>query len=112
MKSPFGLPREPVRIEDDSDSEDDGAIEPVVVFPGQSIRKASPAADGPSRDAGASMAGGFRLFDAPLDRVQQAAAAAGRPFAAPGSQQAADPGETERALREALDKLQRMSGAG
>lgn len=112
MKSPFGLPREPVRIEDDSDEGDEGAIEPVVVFPGQSIRKASPAADGPSRDAGSSTPGGFRLFDAPLDRVQQAAAAGGRPFAAPGSQQAADPGETERALREALEKLQKMSGVG
>lgn len=110
MKGPFGLPREPVRIEDDIDG--DGAIEPVVVFPGQAIRKASPAPDGPSRDAGSSMAGGVRLFDAPLERVQQAAATGGRPFAAPGSQQAADPGKTERALREALEKLQKMSGVG
>ena len=112
MKSPFGLPREPVRIEDESDSDHDGAIEPVVVFPGQAIRKASPAIDGPSRDAGSSMASGLRLFDAPLQRAQQAAAAGARSFAAPGSQQAADPGETERALREALEKLQKMSGVG
>ena len=83
-----------------------------MVFPGQTIRKASPAIDGPTRDAGSSMPGGFRLFDAPLDRAQQAAAIGGRPFAAPGSQQAAEPGETERALRDALEKLQKMSGVG
>lgn len=65
----------------DDDEGDADAGEPVVVFPGQSARP----------------------FDAPMQRAEHPAAATPRP--------ATDPGATERALREALEKLQRMSGA-
>ncbi|QDM40955.1 hypothetical protein [Altererythrobacter sp. TH136] len=98
MKSPFGLPREPVRIEDEAAADDDG-IEPVVMFPGQTVHELTPA---PLTAAG-------RPFDAPLQRAQ---AAVGRvSFGQPGGPATRDPGETERALREALEKLQRLSGA-
>lgn len=101
MKSPFGVGREFVRIEEE-DADEDVAPEAVVTFPGQAPQATAPA---PS--------GGPRPFDAPLGTA---------PFAQPGSplaralptmpaQKPADPAETERALREALDKLQRMSGA-
>ncbi|ANY18869.1 hypothetical protein A6F68_00334 [Tsuneonella dongtanensis] len=100
MKSPFGLPREAARVEDDPE-ELDAAIEPVVVFPGQATRRAMPAADGPARDATPAS---IRPFDAPADRVAVSSAS-------PRSAAPANPGETERALREALEKLQRMSGA-
>lgn len=106
MKSPFGAPREPIRIEDEP--EDEGE-EPVVVFPGQAVRRATPAGDGPARDVlAASLSAGPRPFDAPLARAEQAAAHASAPHF---SAVRGDPGETERALREALEKLQRMSGA-
>ena len=106
MKSPFGTPRESIRIDDEP--EDEGE-EPVVMFPGQAVRRAAPAGDGPARDVlAASLSAGPRPFDAPLARAEQAAAHASAPqFSA----SRADPGETERALREALEKLQRMSGA-
>lgn len=94
MKSPFGLPREPVRIEEEAGDE---GVEPVVVFPGQS-----------ARDPFAQSAPVARPFDAPLDR-------AGADGGAHGLQAAPRPamqcGDTERALREALEKLQRLSGA-
>lgn len=104
MKSPFGVGREFVRIEDEDDADEEVAPEAVVTFPGQAPQVTA-SAPAPS--------GGSRPFDAP-----QGAA----PFAQPGSplfralptmpaQKPADPAETERALREALDKLQRMSGA-
>jgi hypothetical protein len=96
MKSPFGTPREAVRIDDDEG--DDGAIEPVVVFPGQHQRRAAPAADGPSRDPSE---GYVRPFDAPPPPARSWPAAQGHP----------EPGETEQALRDALEKLQKMSGA-
>lgn len=105
MKGRFAAPQPFVRIEDD---EPVAAEEPVVVFPGQENRRAEPASDGPSRDpldAGswhAPAATPMRPFDAP----SQATAAGARPA------QPANSGETERALREALEKLQRMSGAG
>ena len=106
MKSPFGAPRESIRIDDEP--EDEGE-EPVVVFPGQAVRRAAPAGDGPARDVlAASLSAGPRPFDAPLARAEQAAAHASAPHF---SATRADPGETERALREALEKLQRMSGA-
>jgi len=111
MKSPFGLSREPVRIDDFAEDEGD---EPVVVFPGQAARRASPAADGPARDAVASLAtpgSGSRPFDAPLARVEQAAATARVSFGQPAGHKPANPGDTERALRDALEKLQKMSGA-
>ncbi|MCT2557718.1 hypothetical protein N0B51_01855 [Tsuneonella sp. YG55] len=98
MKSPFGIQREPVRVEDDEPTGDAGeeeeeAIEPIVVFPGQAHRPAPPTATGP------------RPFDAPGVRAE---AATRGPATAPG--RAAPTDETERALRDALEKLQRMSG--
>jgi len=107
MKGPAGLPREPVRIEDELDDAADGLIEPVVVFPGQ-MRRAAPVIDGPGRDAaGASAVPGARPFDAPSVRAE----AAMNGFAGTQSSFAANSGDTERALREALEKLQKMSGA-
>ncbi|MCR2832476.1 hypothetical protein [Parerythrobacter lacustris] len=105
MKGRFGSPQPFVRIED----EESAAVqEPVVVFPGQENRRAEPASDGPSRDALSTptwppaVATTMRPFDAP----SEGSVAGARP-ASP-----ANAGETERALREALEKLQRMSGAG
>ena len=65
--------------------------EPVVVFPGQAARRAAPVAEVPARP-----------FDAPLQRAENSVGAVRHP--------SADPGATERALRDALEKLQRMSG--
>jgi hypothetical protein len=111
MKNPFGNLREPVRI-DDLD-EDDAGDEPVVVFPGQAARRASPAPDGPARDAAPGFGGAdsARPFDAPLARAHQAASLGRASFAAPAARKPSEPGETERALRDALEKLQKMSGA-
>ncbi|MDN3646729.1 hypothetical protein QWY75_11005 [Pontixanthobacter aestiaquae] len=104
MKSPFASGQEFVRVEDEDNF--DGPPEPAVVFPGAE-RNAAPAADGPTRDP-------------VLEAVPEAPAEAARPFDAPGQAPAggpgkqaepANPGETERALRDALEKLQRMSGA-
>ena len=91
MKSPFGLPREPVRIEDEDEGEASMIAEPVVVFPGQGTRESAPAPFG---------AATLRPFDGPAARAARPA-----PGAIPAS------ADTERALREALEKLQRMSGA-
>ncbi|MGN6499153.1 MAG: hypothetical protein ACTHKM_03290, partial [Tsuneonella sp.] len=110
MKSPLGAAREFVRIDDETDDSEDDAIQPVVVFPGQPVRRASPAADGPSRAP--FEAAPFRPFDGPAPGQ-----AASQPdFADPAMPtrppaMRADPRETERSLREALEKLQRMSGA-
>ena len=110
MKSPFASGQEFVRVEDSDYDTEDAPVEPAVVFPG-SDRKAAPAIDGPSRDP---MMGA----NAPAEPAGESAAA--RPFDAPGQHPAhgpatasenPNPGETERALREALEKLQRMSGA-
>ncbi len=100
MKTPPATPNEFVRIEEEADG---GEIEPVVVFPGQETARAD-------------------TDSAPREPAKPQAfppSAAARPFDAPGSRPAdgaeknaaADAGETERALREALEKLQRMSGA-
>lgn len=102
MKSPFGAGREFVRIEDEDDetANADAVQDAVVTFPG----------DQPAVPTGFD---GARPFDAPQGPA---------PFAQPGSplaravpttpaQRPADPAETERALRDALEKLQRMSGA-
>ena len=78
MKGSRGGAREMTELDDD----DAGA----VVFPGHENRRATPAADGPSRDAGGP---------------------AGRAFA----QRPADGDSTEAALRDALAKLQKLSGA-
>lgn len=95
MKAGFAPSREYVRIEDDEPV--DGAIEPVVVFPGTAQQgRAAPAPDGPTRDP------------------SEAAPFARPPFAPPQAQragQASDPTATEAALRDALARLQHMSGA-
>jgi hypothetical protein len=85
MNNPFRAPTEFVRIEEPEPEE--GAIEPAVVFPGETPGEAATAAPKPEA----------RPFDAPANT------------AAPRSRP--DPGETERALRSALATLQRMSGA-
>jgi hypothetical protein len=92
--------REFVRIED---AEDNDLPEPVVVFPGQEDRRATPAADGPAREAGAPPAPPQRRpFDAPAGDAEGAGTARREPL---------DEAQAERALREALQKLQRLSGA-
>lgn len=106
MKSGFAPSDDFVRIEDDD--ENHGVVEPVVVFPGQNDRQAAPAADGPARDpfpangqdgaAPVEQGPASRPFDAPAGAQQ------GRPRNQGNSE------ETEQALREALEKLQRMSG--
>lgn len=78
--------REFVRIDEDEAAEE--AIEPVVVFPGQDQRRATPAAENSPEFAET------RPFDSPR---------AGR--------QPVDQAQAERALRDALHKLQRLSGA-
>ncbi|WP_284124082.1 hypothetical protein [Parerythrobacter aestuarii] len=98
MKSPLGMQREFVRVEDEDDAGDSlgsDAPEPVVVFPGQ---------EGGKQAAGNQP----RPFDAP-----PAGPNGGLMRASPTTpaQKPVDPAETERALREALEKLQRMSGA-
>ncbi len=99
MRGRIGANRDAVRI--DLPDQHDG-IEPVVVFPGQEPRRAVPASDGPTRDA------------APPSQPDLARPA---PFASPQAQSpqagAALPRSdaTEAALREALAKLQRLSGA-
>lgn len=107
MKSPFGLPRERIEIEIDNGDEDEGDdVEPVVVFPGQAVRRAAPAADGTARDA-MFHAATPRPFDAPMLRADALANGA----AAPAAQRPRSD-NTEQALRDALDKLQKMSGLG
>lgn len=104
MKSPFASGQEFVRIDDD-DQPADGSVQPAVVFPGAE-RKAAPASDGPTRDpifgGGPDIQPAPRRFDAPGQSPINRAA---------GQAPKASPGETERALKEALEKLQRMSGA-
>lgn len=91
MRSTLGDSRETVRFDDEPAH---AGFEPVVIFPGQETRRAAPAADGPARDAGAPFA---------LDFSRPG------PFAAPAAR-ASDPAATEAALRDALAKLQRISG--
>ena len=100
-----GSTREFVRIEED-ESDQNAVPEPVVVFPGQDDRRAAPAADGTPREPIMEKPSGanrpkLRAFDAPSDGVTRPSRAA----------EPAEANETERALREALEKLQRMSGA-
>lgn len=106
MRRSIDQSRERVRIEDEAgDGSDDEEIEPVVVFPGQAERRAKPAPDGPSRDATAEPRR-VRPFDAPAEDGSSKGAV---PETPPARRPA--PQETEKALREALEKLQRMSGA-
>lgn len=95
MKSPFGL-RETVRFGDEEDQTEDLAIEPVAVFRSQTAHRN--ASDSEGRVFGTA---GARPFDGPAGRFQ----------AKSGSSPAANAGTTEQALRDALEKLQRMSGA-
>ena len=70
--------REFVRIED---AEDNDLPEPVVVFPGQEDRRATPAADGPAREAGAPPAPPQRRpFDAPAGDAEGAGTARREPL--------------------------------
>ncbi len=120
LSRPVEIRQKYVRIDDTDD--DETAIEPVVVFPGQarpsgglfSGPAAQPAAFGPPvavPPIAAVPANGspVRRFDAPAaaTTADEGEATAG---AAPTS--APDPAETENALRGALANLQRMSGAG
>ena len=89
MKSALGAQREFVRIEDEEPQGQ--AFEPVVVFPGQQDRQTQPAFDTSAREP---------AFPAPNGNAPPRTAT-----------KPAEAGETERALREALEKLQRMSGA-
>ncbi len=100
-----------IRIED-ADDDETGAIEPVVIFPGQAGRQAlapMPSAgrdEAPAQDAGPT---------APSDEQPQST---GRLFDAPGPRlsgtaqpRAHNREDAEHALRSALATLQRMSGA-
>ena len=100
-----GSTREFVRIEE-NENDQNAVPEPVVVFPGQDDRRAVPAADGTPREPIMDKPDGairpkLRAFDAPSDGETRRDRVA----------EPADANETERALREALEKLQRMSGA-
>lgn len=94
MKAPLGGQREFIRIDEDDDTAGNAQPAQAVIFPGQ-------AGDRPD--------GTVRPFDAPASRP--ASGGNNRMPAAMPSQRAIDPVETERALRDALEKLQRMSGA-
>lgn len=101
MKSGFGPGREFVRIEDEDAPA--AGIEPVVVFPGTAQPgRAAPAPDGPSREPAAAAPFRRPPFAPPLSPAQHS----GHAFAQPADRQA-----TEAALRDALAKLQHMSGA-
>ena len=89
-----------VRI-DDPDDTAGAAIEPVVIFPGQTALVAPHGGATPA----SSHDGGFRRFDAP------ATAGQGLPVAAGNTPAAIDPAEAAQALRAALSNLQRISGA-
>ncbi len=91
-----------VRVDDEDDAAD-SLPEPVVVFPGQNENR-----QGESRPFSQEAQTPARMFDAPAEAAQ-----GGNPVPQPTTPPSApsDPTETERALREALEKLQRMSGA-
>jgi hypothetical protein len=118
VAKPAASRQEFVRIEEPE--LESAAIEPVVIFPGQTARQNFGQAatfDAPSpapsaipvaevaTTAPAVDAGPLRRFDAP------SSAAAGQAVAAQTSAPVQDSAETERALRAALATLQRMSGA-
>ena len=89
-----------VRIEEPATGAHD-APEPVVIFPGQAPHIAPILAAAPE----AEVDNAFRRFDAPSSAGQ------GQPVAATSAATTVDPAEAERALRAALNNLQRMSGA-
>lgn len=95
MKAGYNLARDAVRVDEDDAYE--GPAEPVVVFPGTAPQgRAVPAPDGPSRDPASAPAPAHSPFAAP---------------AAPRVGQPMDRNATEAALRDALARLQQMSGA-
>ncbi|MHA6332174.1 hypothetical protein ACXYL9_00705 [Qipengyuania sp. CAU 1752] len=104
MKRPLSGQPEFVRIDDEDDSaadQPDGSDvgpEPVVTFPGMGIGRVTP-----------EPASAMRPFDAPPEATPTGGLAPAVPTAPKNKQ--SDPAETEKALREALEKLQRMSGA-
>ena len=89
-----------VRIEEPMTGAHD-APEPVVIFPGQAPHRAPILAEAFEAEADNA----FRRFDAPSSAGQ------GQPVAATSAATTVDPAEAERALRAALNNLQRMSGA-
>ena len=89
-----------VRIEEPATDIYD-APEPVVIFPGQAPQMVPILATAPL----AAEDNAFRRFDAPSSAGQ------GQPVAATSAAATVDPVEAERALRAALNNLQRMSGA-
>lgn len=97
--APAPLRHEFIRIDDAdaADADPEYGAEPVVVFPGQSVRAAAPF----DRPAGLGLAG------SPLSAPGQAAPSAPLPSAA-----LPDPEEADRALRAALATLQRMTAKG
>lgn len=84
----------------DGDADGGGPFAPAAVFPGRDERRAAPAADGSPRDAeGSAPPAAARVFDAPPEAGVERRAGP------------VDEAQAERALREALQKLQRLSGA-
>lgn len=99
--APAPAPANPfVRVEEPED--DSLAVEPVVIFPGQTPHSPVPIAV-PS--SGNVDGGPFRRFDAP------ASAGSGQPIATNAAGTAMNSDEAGQALRAALANLQRMSGA-
>ncbi|MGB3754266.1 MAG: hypothetical protein WA954_10265 [Parerythrobacter sp.] len=89
-----------VRVDEQEDT--DGGDHPVVIFPGQEARAAKLASEVGKPDNFDPAAPLGRPFDSPNTALDNANPKAGA---------AEDPNDTERALRDALEKLQRMSGA-
>lgn len=104
MKRPLSGQDEFVRIEDEdnaaADQQDGSDVgpEPVVTFPGMGVGRVT--AEPPST---------MRPFDAPPEALPTGGLAPAVPTMP--KKKPSDPVETEKALREALEKLQRMSGA-
>ena len=91
-------------------AEQGSSIEPVVIFPGQAARVAAAqtSANGTGDGSEAVLATGpanFRRFDGPASVSQD------QSIAHDSGTTGQNPEETERALRAALNSLQRMSGA-
>lgn len=96
LKSPLSAGQEFVRI--DAEFDRPNSAEPVVVFPGQQGSAPQHELGSVSPSEAPQAVAQPRAFDAPQGFAPQAAAAASN-------------SDTERALRDALEKLQKMSGA-
>ncbi|MFV0643866.1 MAG: hypothetical protein ACK5NN_05110, partial [Sphingomonadaceae bacterium] len=109
--------RDFVRIEDEELSGDENSSEdlgprPLVIFPGQKGMSASPASDGPSRaPADEETSAAPRPFDSPVEHRSALSSPGFEAIDGHAGTVRQDRDETERALREALEKLNRMSGA-